>query len=139
LHSSFDAGGFRHNRAHVQPDQPEEIFRTVNPSVSERTPPRRQAPNARLIVGSAPRDRAASAGGLVSTTRLGGQTMGATGIATMLALGFGTRPAPALAAAVLTIVAGLCGVSLLRPSIRNPTARETSVAQPGSHGDVGAA
>jgi len=97
------------------------------------------SPNARLIVGSAPRDRAASAGGLVSTTRLVGQTMGATGIATMLALGFGTRPAPALVAALLTVIAGICSISRLRPSIRNPTARETSVAQPGSHGDVGAA
>ena len=97
------------------------------------------SPNARLIVGSAPRERAASAGGLVSTTRLVGQTMGATGVATMLALGFGTMPTPALVAAALTVIAGLCSVSRLRPSIRNPSARETSVAQPGSHGDVGAA
>jgi len=97
------------------------------------------SPNARLIVGSAPRDRAASAGGLVSTTRLVGQTMGATGVATMLALGFGKTPGPAFVAGCLTIVAGLLSVSRLRPSMRNPTAHETSVAQPGSHGDVGAA
>jgi len=97
------------------------------------------SPNARLIVGSAPRDRAASAGGLVSTTRLVGQTTGATGIAAMLALGVGATPFPALFAAGLTILACLFSVSRLRPSLRNPTARETSVAQPGSHGDVGAA
>jgi DHA2 family multidrug resistance protein-like MFS transporter len=97
------------------------------------------SPNARLIVGSAPRDRAASAGGLVSTTRLVGQTMGATGVATTLALGFGTTPAPALLAAILTVLAGVCSVARLRPSLRNPSARETSVAQPGSHGDVSAA
>jgi DHA2 family multidrug resistance protein-like MFS transporter len=96
------------------------------------------SPNARLIIGSAPRERAASAGGLVSTTRLVGQTMGATGVATMLALGFGTTYLPALVASGLTVAAGLCSLSRLRPSIRNPTARETSGAQPGSHGDVGA-
>ena len=38
-------------------------------------------PNARLIIGSAPRERAAAAGGLVSTTRLVGQTTGATVVA----------------------------------------------------------
>jgi len=97
------------------------------------------SPNARLIVGSAPRDRAASAGGLVSTTRLVGQTTGATGIAAMLALGVGATPVPALFAAGLTVLACVFSISRLRPSIRNPTARETSVAQPGSHGDVGAA
>ena len=97
------------------------------------------SPNARLIIGSAPRERAASAGGLVSTTRLVGQTMGATGVATMLALGFGTTPWPAFVAGGFTILAGMCSLFRLRPSIRNPTARETSIAQPGSHGDVSAA
>ena len=46
-------------------------------------------PNARLIVGSAPRERAAAAGGLVSTVRLAGQTTGATVVAALLALGVG--------------------------------------------------
>jgi DHA2 family multidrug resistance protein-like MFS transporter len=97
------------------------------------------SPNARLIVGSAPRDRAASAGGLVSTTRLVGQTMGATGVATMLALGFGRTPWPAFVAGCLTILAGLFSVSRLRPSLRNPSAHEAGAAQPGGHGDIGAA
>lgn len=97
------------------------------------------SPNARLIIGSAPRDRAASAGGLVSTTRLVGQTMGATGVATMLALGFGPTMWPAFVAGCLTIAAGLLSLSRLRPSLRNPTAHETNAAQPGSHGDVSAA
>src|SRR6185436_9002832 len=39
------------------------------------------SPNARLIIGSAPRERAASAGGLISTTRMTGQTLGATLVA----------------------------------------------------------
>jgi DHA2 family multidrug resistance protein-like MFS transporter len=89
------------------------------------------SPNARLIVGSAPRDRAASAGGLVSTTRLVGQTMGATGVATMLALGFGTSFIPPLVACGLTVTAGICSLSRLRPSIRNPGSHETSFAQRG--------
>jgi DHA2 family multidrug resistance protein-like MFS transporter len=97
------------------------------------------SPNARLIVGSAPRERAASAGGLVSTTRLVGQTMGATGLATMLAFGFATTRIPPLAACALTIFAGLFSLARLRPSVRNPTARETNSAQPGGHGDVSAA
>ncbi len=41
-------------------------------------------PNARLIIGSAPRERAAAAGGLVGTVRLAGQTMGATLVAALL-------------------------------------------------------
>ena len=89
------------------------------------------SPNARLIVGSAPRDRAASAGGLVSTTRLVGQTMGATGVATMLALGVGTSFIPPLVACGLTVAAGICSLSRLRPSIRNPASHETSFAERG--------
>ncbi|QJU58918.1 MFS transporter [Sphingomonas sp. AP4-R1] len=97
------------------------------------------SPNARLIVGSAPRERAASAGGLVSTTRLVGQTMGATGVATVLAFGFATSSVPPILAAGLAVTAGLFSVARLRPSIRNPTAPETNAAQPGGHGDVTAA
>ena len=82
-------------------------------------------PNARLIVGSAPRERAAAAGGLVSTVRLAGQTTGATLVAALLAVGIGTGMAPPLVAAGLALVAGLCSVARLRPSIRNPTMTET--------------
>lgn len=97
------------------------------------------SPNARLIIGSAPRARAASAGGLVSTTRLVGQTMGATGVATMLAFGFGATFEPALIAGGLTIAAGIISLARLRPSVRNPSAPEIRAVQPGSHGEVGAA
>ena len=97
------------------------------------------SPNARLIIGSAPRERAASAGGLVSTTRLVGQTMGATGVATMLAFGFGTSFIPPLIACGLTVAAGICSLSRLRPSIRNPSGQEINRVQPGGHGEVGAA
>ena len=77
-------------------------------------------PNARLIIGSAPRERAASAGGLVSTVRLMGQTTGATLVATLLAFGIGSGTTPPLVAAGLALVAGLCSLTRLRPAIRNP-------------------
>ena len=88
------------------------------------------APNARLIIGSAPRERAAAAGGLVSTVRLVGQTTGATLVAALLAMGVGAGMTPPLVAAGLALVAGLCSLSRLRPSIRNPPTEETQDVQP---------
>jgi DHA2 family multidrug resistance protein-like MFS transporter len=81
-------------------------------------------PNARLIIGSAPRERAAAAGGLISTVRLTGQTTGATVVALLLALGIGSGNVPAFVAAGLALIAGLCSVARLRPSIRNPPSDE---------------
>ncbi len=87
-------------------------------------------PNARLIIGSAPTERAAAAGGLVSTVRLVGQTTGATLVSALLALGVGSGRTPALVAASLALVAGLCSLARLRPSIRNPSALETQDGVP---------
>ncbi|NIJ06586.1 DHA2 family multidrug resistance protein-like MFS transporter [Sphingomonas vulcanisoli] len=87
------------------------------------------SPNARLIVGSAPRERAASAGALVSTTRLTGQTAGATLVAALLALGIGASPTPALIAAGLTAVAGVLSIARLRPSVRVPMRGEAQAAE----------
>lgn len=81
-------------------------------------------PNARLIVGSAPRERAAAAGGLVSTVRLTGQTTGATLVAGLLAAGVGAGAVPAAIAAGLALVAGLCSIARMRPSIRSPSTAE---------------
>ncbi|WP_229727018.1 MFS transporter [Sphingomonas alpina] len=89
-------------------------------------------PNARLIIGSAPRERAAAAGGLVSTVRLVGQTTGATLVAALLAMGIGAGMAPPLFAAGLALIAGLCSIARLRPSIRNPQREETQDVQPAS-------
>lgn len=88
------------------------------------------SPNARLIVGSSPRERAASAGGLVSTLRLSGQTTGATLVAALLAIGIGGGSTPAFIAAGLAMVAGLCSVARLNPAIRLPSAVETQTVQP---------
>ncbi len=72
------------------------------------------APNGRLIVHSAPLERAASAGGLISTTRLTGQTLGATLLAALLSFGIGSDRTPALLAAGLALFAGVCSVARLR-------------------------
>jgi MFS transporter, DHA2 family, multidrug resistance protein len=88
------------------------------------------SPNARLIIGSAPRERAAAAGGLISTTRMTGQTLGATVVATLLALNLGTGPIPGLVAAGLALVAGLCSLARLNPAIRNPAREEVAEVQP---------
>ncbi len=76
------------------------------------------APNARLIVHSAPHARAASAGGLISTTRLTGQTLGATLLAALLSFGVGGDRVPALIAAGLALIAGICSVARLARPLR---------------------
>lgn len=91
------------------------------------------SPNARLVIGSAPRHRAASAGGLVSTVRMTGQTLGATLFAALLALSLGAGPLPALVAAGLALVAGLCSVLRLNPALRKPATEEVDDSQPGPH------
>jgi len=92
------------------------------------------APNARMIVQSAPPARAPSAGGLVSTTRLVGQTLGATLLAALLAAGAGSTATPAYTAAVLAAVAGLCGVARLGRSAR--AARASDGAESARRGEV---
>ena len=72
------------------------------------------SPNARLVVSAAPLARAASAGGLISTNRLVGQTLGAAFIAALLAMGYGSDGTPAAIAAVLTLLAGICSLARLR-------------------------
>jgi MFS transporter, DHA2 family, multidrug resistance protein len=83
------------------------------------------APNARVIVHSAPHERAASAGGLIATTRLTGQTLGATLLAALLSLGVGSGPVPALLAAGLAFLAGVCSLARLRPMLSAAAAGET--------------
>nr|WP_221240546.1 MFS transporter [Sphingobium boeckii] len=82
------------------------------------------SPNARLIIGSVPITRAASAGGLISTNRLLGQTLGATLVATLLALGLGDGRAPAFIGAGLALIAGMCSIARLNPAIRIPSKDE---------------
>lgn len=72
------------------------------------------APNSRHVIGSAPLERAASAGGLTQTIRGLGQTLGSTAVAALLACSFGTSPVPALVAAGFAVLAGLCCLLVLR-------------------------
>ena len=81
------------------------------------------SPNARLILHTAPHERAASAGGLISTTRLTGQTLGATLLAALLAMGMGSDRIPALVAAGLALVAGICSLARLRPAVAGKAQR----------------
>lgn len=68
-------------------------------------------PNARVVIAASPMSRAAAAGGLISTNRLFGQTLGATLAAALLALGVGTGSMPGIAAAILAAAAAICSVS----------------------------
>lgn len=77
------------------------------------------SPNSRLLIGRAPRDRAAAAGGLLSTSRLFGQTMAAVVVGIVLASGLGLGPTPLYVSCALAVVAALC--SMVRFSQRgNP-------------------
>jgi MFS transporter, DHA2 family, multidrug resistance protein len=86
-------------------------------------------PNSRVIVHSAPRERAASAGGMISTTRFLGQTLGATLIAALLSLGVGSNRVPALVAAALAALAGACSVARLSPTLKGGPDSEGSVLE----------
>jgi DHA2 family multidrug resistance protein-like MFS transporter len=86
------------------------------------------APTARLIVGAAPHHRAASAGGMISTTRLTGQAFGATVVAALLAANLGAGRTPAFVAATLAAIAGVCSVARLRPAMHEERADEHTIA-----------
>jgi MFS transporter, DHA2 family, multidrug resistance protein len=77
------------------------------------------SPTFRLVVNAAPPARVASAGSLMTTGRMGGQTLGATASGMMLALGIGQGAAPAAIAAVLFFLAGVIGMIRLSPGIRD--------------------
>jgi MFS transporter, DHA2 family, multidrug resistance protein len=74
------------------------------------------SPNSRHVIGSAPLERAAAAGGLTQTIRGVGQTLGSTSVAALLAGGFGNSPVPPLIAAGLALLAGICCLSALIPA-----------------------
>ncbi|TIX52009.1 MFS transporter [Alteraurantiacibacter aquimixticola] len=69
------------------------------------------APNTRLLIGRAPRDRAAAAGGLMSTSRLLGQTLAAVAVGILLAGGLGMGPVPMFVSCALAAVAALCSLT----------------------------
>ncbi len=88
------------------------------------------APNARHIIGSAPRERAASAGGLVATVRLSGQTLGASLAAALLVGSIGSGAGAAYIAAGIAAIAGICSVARLNPALQKPLSNEDPVGTP---------
>ena len=60
-----------------------------------------QTPNNRVLIGSAPRNRAGALGGLQATTRVFGQTFGGAVVASVFALGFGAGPQLGLMVAIV--------------------------------------
>jgi DHA2 family multidrug resistance protein-like MFS transporter len=82
------------------------------------------SPNNRLIIGSAPIERSAAAGGIITTARSFGQTSGATLVSVLLATSLGATAAPALVAAGLAIAGAICSAIRLRPALRMPAFEE---------------
>lgn len=72
------------------------------------------SPNSRLLIGQAPRERAAAAGGLLSTSRLLGQTMAAVVVGILLATGAGLGATPLLVSCALAVIAALCSLARFR-------------------------
>jgi DHA2 family multidrug resistance protein-like MFS transporter len=87
------------------------------------------SPTSRFIVLSAPRPRAAAAGGLSQTSRLAGQTVGATLSAALLALGVGEGNLPPLISCTLSLFALLCCLLAWRAA-RGTEANKAAVIEP---------
>jgi len=68
------------------------------------------SPNARFMVSAAPHRRSASAGSMVTTSRMLGQAIGATVVAGLLALDLGGTLVPFVCALVLVAIAGITSV-----------------------------
>ena len=72
------------------------------------------SPNSRLIISRAPKDRSAAAGGLLSTARMVGRTLGAVMVGMLLAGGMGMGPLPMALSAGLAVLAALCSMVRFR-------------------------
>ncbi|HEX7852648.1 MAG TPA: MFS transporter [Sphingobium sp.] len=77
------------------------------------------SPTTRQLVGAAPVDRTAAAGGLTSTTRGAGQTFGSTVVAALIATGHGVGPAASLIGAGLSVIGVLCSVAVYGAIVRS--------------------
>ena len=72
------------------------------------------APNSRLLIGRAPRHRAAAAGGLLSTARLAGQALAAAEVGILFAHGAGFGPLPMALSCAFAVIAALCCLARFR-------------------------
>lgn len=76
------------------------------------------APNSHMILSATPPSRSASAGAMISTTRLIGSALGASLLTLLLANNLGSGPAPAMVAAGCAITAAACSFANLNRSLR---------------------
>jgi len=76
------------------------------------------SPNARQVLAIAPMHRVAAAGALSQTTRQAGQVLGSTTAAALLASGAGAGSLPAVFAAALALMTGLCSFAMGRALAR---------------------
>lgn len=72
------------------------------------------SPNARLLVSATPRDRMAALGGMIATTRLVAQTLGASLVAGILALNLGDGGLATMIACGLVVIACIISAARLR-------------------------
>ena len=86
------------------------------------------APNSRLIIGQAPRNRAAAAGGLLSTSRLLGQALAAVLVGMLLAGGMGIGPTPMFVACALAAVSAACTLVRYRHRSRTDPVQPNTAA-----------
>ncbi len=90
------------------------------------------APNSRLLIGRAPRNRAAAAGGLLSTARFGGSALAAAVVGILLAYGAGMGALPPLVGCGFAAIAAACSVVRFR---RVKAAGGIDAAMRGTPGD----
>jgi len=78
-----------------------------------------QSPNNRVLIASAPPDRAGAGSGMLSTSRLVGQTTGSALVALVFGLTHGTGQAMATASHIcFSIAAGAAGLAMLASTLR---------------------
>lgn len=68
-------------------------------------------PNSKILISMSPRERAAAAGSLLSSSRMLGQTIAAATVGLLLASGLGVGPVPMLLACALAILAASCSLT----------------------------
>ncbi|HET8995269.1 MAG TPA: MFS transporter, partial [Acetobacteraceae bacterium] len=88
-----------------------------------------QSPNNRVLIASAPPDRAGAGSGMLSTSRLVGQTTGSALVALVFGVTHGTAHAVAAASHIcFTIAAGAAGLAMLASTLRLAQSRPGEVA-----------
>lgn len=88
------------------------------------------APNSHMVLSATPPSRSASAGAMISTTRLIGSVLGASILTLLLANNLGSGPAPAIVAAACAMTAAACSFANLNRSLRQNRLHKSGQANP---------